>query len=911
MAAHTSARRSRRLISLVVLLLILSLAAGIVSASPQAPAASDVTAGKETPSPLPPPGADAKPAIPFPMPAAGVGPAAPPPHDDISQAIVVSGTPFYANAETAEATVASDDPALGCGGAGGNGHTVWYRYSGSGSAQVRIDTSGSTYDTVLAVLVGEPGSLREVACSDDSAGLGYNSRVEFFTTPGIAYYVEVASFGTGPGGHLQLNLRYPANEYRVLSGPVPYTDSASKVWAAEQPFSDGGWGYVNGNGGAYTGDAIAGTADDGVYQWEHVWTGNGAPGYRFTVPNGRYQVTLKFAEIWHVEPAYRVFDVRIEGRTALANFDIFAAAGAHDKKVDKAFVVDVVDDEVTIDFVKGPGSIDWPKVSAIEVKPVFSLRMLPGYAHRLPAATGYTYLPDQPYAQGAWGYAGNDSAPLATLLPISGVQEDALYQRWREEMTGYNVALPNGVYRVILGFSENRYRAAGRRVFDVSLEGSVVLSNFDIFAAAGNKAYKVVDKALTVQVTDGVLNIGFVRKGSDGWPQLNSLTVLWLSKPGTAGPAGAEEPAADEPAAVELAENEAALQTAPSLAAAGPAAAVEYQVNAGNGDGADTAGNVWMVDYRVNAGGGVYTDTSGNVWAADQVFSAGSWGYESGNAIATSAAIAGTEDDLLYQSVRYAYPLIYRFSAPADRYQVTLKFAGILYDDARAQVFDVRIEGRTVLSGYDPCAAAGAANKRAPDQVFLTDVLDGEVTIEFLIAAGDAGVPAVNAIAVKPVYGLRVDTAGAGGVDPAGFDWAADQPYGASWGYMGASSTMTTTSEGIFGTGADWLYQSSREKIGAYRFNVPSGTYSVTLGFAENRYNAAGRRLFSVKLEDSVVLTNFDIFAAAGNQRYKVVDRSFLVTVNDGVLNVIFTGVAGKAPPIVSTLKVMRQSTMP
>ena len=35
-------------------------------------------------------------------------------------------------------------------------------------------------------------------------------------------------------------------------------------------------------------------------------------------------------------------------------------------------------------------------------------------------------------------------------------------------------------------------------------------------------------------------------------------------------------------------------------------------------------------------------------------------------------------------------------------------------------------------------------------------------------------------------------------------------------------------------------------------------------------------------------LTNFDIFAAAGNARFKAVDRTFAVTVNDGVLNLAF-----------------------
>src|SRR5690606_14650705 len=49
---------------------------------------------------------------------------------------------------------------------------------------------------------------------------------------------------------------------------------------------------------------------------------------------------------------------------------------------------------------------------------------------------------------------------------------------------------------------------------------------------------------------------------------------------------------------------------------------------------------------RINAGGAKFTDKAGRVWAADK-------GFDSGVVSSSSNAIAGTEDDKLFQTNRY------------------------------------------------------------------------------------------------------------------------------------------------------------------------------------------------------------------------------------------------------------------
>ena len=71
---------------------------------------------------------------------------------------------------------------------------------------------------------------------------------------------------------------------------------------------------------------------------------------------------------------------------------------------------------------------------------------------------------------------------------------------------------------------------------------------------------------------------------------------------------------------------------------------------------------------RVNAGGSSYTDGGSLVWTADT-------GYTASNVTSTGSAIAGTTDDTLFQSLRWAPAFAYSFTVPNGVYQVKLLFA--------------------------------------------------------------------------------------------------------------------------------------------------------------------------------------------------------------------------------------------
>lgn len=173
---------------------------------------------------------------------------------------------------------------------------------------------------------------------------------------------------------------------------------------------------------------------------------------------------------------------------------------------------------------------------------------------------------------------------------------------------------------------------------------------------------------------------------------------------------------------------------------------------------------------------------------------------------------------------------------------------------------------------------------------------------------GEEDIVVTMTVDPTPAYAQRVNCgAGSGYTDGEGYYWDADQAYSSgNWGYIGGRTYSTSNS--IAGTDDDELYQRERwEASFSYRFDVTNGSYNVILHFAEIYHQAAGRRIFDVSLEENIVLDNYDIFAEIGHD--VATSKSYMVEVNDGVLDIDFTATedAGK----ISAIEVISSSSMP
>jgi len=132
----------------------------------------------------------------------------PPPSNDLfssAQALprkrsaVASGTTFEATKEAGEPSHAGNE----------GGASIWFKWTPRKLGLASLDTSGSSFDTVLAVYTGTSvTNLTEVASDDDSPFVD-QSAVRFVAHPGATYRIAVDGFnvfGEPPGGEVRLNL---------------------------------------------------------------------------------------------------------------------------------------------------------------------------------------------------------------------------------------------------------------------------------------------------------------------------------------------------------------------------------------------------------------------------------------------------------------------------------------------------------------------------------------------------------------------------------------------------------------------------------------------------------------------------------------------------------------------------------
>jgi beta-galactosidase len=176
----------------------------------------------------------------------------------------------------------------------------------------------------------------------------------------------------------QLNILLGANRY--------FKDDENQQWIPDQPYKERGWGSIGGktfqipnsNRLPYgTDKSIAGTDNDPVYQTQQL----GIKKYRFDLPAGEYELTLHFAELLggqvkelpynltdpeRIEPnGSRVFNVFVNGRLLLDNFDIAAQYGSATAVIKKASLTVVGSTGIEIDFKAIEGE---PILNAIQVK---------------------------------------------------------------------------------------------------------------------------------------------------------------------------------------------------------------------------------------------------------------------------------------------------------------------------------------------------------------------------------------------------------------------------------------------------------------------------------------------------------------------------------------------------------------
>jgi hypothetical protein len=305
----------------------------------------------------------------------------------------------------------------------------------------------------------------------------------------------------------------------------------------------------------------------------------------------------------------------------------------------------------------------------------------------------------------------------------------------------------------------------------------------------------------------------------------------------------------------------------------------------------------------LNSGG----SASGS-FAADANFVAGgSWTYKSTSTIDTGG-VTNPAPQAVYQAEREGANISYTIPGltAGTTYTVRLSFAELWWTAAGQRVFNVSINNTRVLSNFDIFATAGTRNKAITESFSATASSTGTIAIALTAVTNNAALNALEIVSGgSPPTPIPTPTAtpfpggsvaiNSGGAAVSGFAADTDLVGGGTWT---SNTTSSVNTIGVTNPAPQAVYQSQRAGA-TVAYSIPGLTagaaYAVRLDFAEIFWTAAGQRVFNISINNTEVLGNFDIFAAAG-ARNKAVTESFNTTASSsGTIAITLTAVTNNA----------------
>ena len=121
-------------------------------------------------------------------------------------------------------------------------------------------------------------------------------------------------------------------------------------------------------------------------------------------------------------------------------------------------------------------------------------------------------------------------------------------------------------------------------------------------------------------------------------------------------------------------------------------------------------------------------------------------------------------------------------------------------------------------------------------------------------------------------------------------EYLSDQLWSSGVEYGHMNGNYQVADQEIDNTDHEDLYRSSLNRVVSYKVRVPIGACSVTLKFSENHYLEPNQRTFDIFIEDSIWISQLDVFAIAG--QFNAFDTTLNgIIVNDGILDLYFSAV--------------------
>ncbi len=437
-----------------------------------------------------------------------------------------------------------------------------------------------------------------------------------------------------------------------------------------------------------------------------------------------------------------------------------------------------------VEAVNGAGSTQSLQASTQTLASVVTevIAINAGSATAVPdTANNATFIADTDFTGGnddPTNHAVTIPTAIASIAAPAAVYADA-------HQGGVTYTIPNlsagSTYTVVLHFAELFFTAPNSRLFNVSINGAQVLTNFDIFAAAGNASFTAAVQTIpNITPVNGQIVIAFTN-GTNDQPMVNGIEIQ------TGGPAIPSAPTAltastgsssivnlswtasvssgvtymvfrsttpgfVPSAATQIANN--LTTTSFSDTSLTPSTMYYYVVEAVNGAGVLSPPSQQVSTSTAAASSDVIAINAGSSTVVGSFI--GDTDFVGGNddapnraitipaGIASIAAPAAVYADAHQGGVTYTIPNL----SATRTYTVVLHFAELFFTTANSRQFNVSINGTQVLTNFDIFAAAGNANFTATVQSFanITPV-NGQIVIAFSNGAHDQ--PMVNGIEIQ------------------------------------------------------------------------------------------------------------------------------------------------------------------
>ncbi len=447
---------------------------------------------------------------------------------------------------------------------------------------------------------------------------------------------------------------------------------------------------------------------------------------------------------------------------------------------------------------------------------------------------------------------------VSSTIDLSGVTDPApqgVYQSERYGNSTYTIPnLTSGTqYKIRLHFAEIYWTSTGSRLFNVAINGTTVLSNFDIYAVAGARYKAVVREFTATANSSGQISIVFTNVTDNA--KISGIEVLrtTLDYPPTIVNEAAATPSQVDAASTALSvladdDNGEASLTYTWSATGTPPAAVSFSANGTNAAKSTTALFTKSGTYTLQV---IIRDQQNNSETSSVVVTV----RQTFSSIAVSPSSASVTTSATQQ-----------FSASArDQFGDALS--------TQPSITWTVSDGGTISASGLFTAGTSAGGPFT-------------VTTQSGMISGTASIT-VNALP-QTVYQINT------GSNSAATPFSADR-----FGTGGTLRTVTNAIDmsGVSNPAPQSVYQSERYGNSTYTITgLTAGVqYKVRLHFAELYQTAVGRRVFNVAINGETVLNNFDIYALTG-ARYKALVREFTATANgSGQISIVFTTITDNA----------------